>query len=128
MIFKQAFRWAFIVIVWKQYKANIVSSLLLVAYLFIVSRIHQDYLTAVGSDNIEQVSFLYKWLAWILGIGIYFLYHLIRGRIRPKKQSTKEKIEKSKELIKSDDPFAEIRDRKTLRSRSDFLMDKKNQD
>ncbi len=129
MIFKQAFRWAFIVIIWKQYKASIISTLILLAYLIVVSSIHQDYLTAVGPENIDRASFIYKWIAWISGISVYILYQAIRSKIKPNKQSTKEKIAKSKELTSSDnDPFSAIRDRKTLRSRADFLMDKENND
>lgn len=124
MIFKQAFRLAFVTLVWKQYKAAIISTLLLIAFLLIVGNIHSDYLAAVGPDGIDQITFIYKWCAYISGITLYLIFHLIRGKVKPDKASTKEKIEKSKELENTDqDPFAEIRSRKKLRSRADFLID-----
>ena len=127
MIFKQAFRVAFIALVWKQYKAVIVSTLLLLAYLFIVSSIHKDYLAAVGPDDINQVTFVYKWLAYIIGLIIYFGFHSAYRRFGSKKASANEKISQSKELTDTDqDPFAAIRERKTLRSRADFLIGDEN--
>ena len=125
MIFKQAFRVAFIALIWKQYKASIVSTLLLIAFLFVVSNIHADYLAAVGAENADRLSFVYKWLAYSFAILIYIAFHLVRGRIKPTDVSDREKIQQSKELENTgDDPFAAIRERQTLRSRADFLMDK----
>ena len=124
MIFKQVFRVAFVTLIWKQYKSTIVSSLLLLAFLLIVSNIHSDYLTAVGPDKIDQVTFIYKWLAYTVGILVFLGFHLIRGKWKATKLSDKEKIAHSKESEnEGDDPFAEIRKRDKLRSRADFLMD-----
>lgn len=124
MIFKQAFRVAFVALIWKQYKAGIISTLLLLAYLFIVSNVHQDYLAAVGSDEINRLTFIYKWAAYAAGIVTFILFHLLRGRLSPREPSTKEKIAEAKELTDtSEDPFASIRERKKLRSQADFLID-----
>jgi len=99
MIFKQAFRVAFVALIWKQYKAAIISTVLLFIYLYIVSRIHQDYLTAVGPDGIEKLTFVYKWAAFITGFAVYFGFHIIRGRIKAGKQTDKEKILETRCLI-----------------------------
>ena len=137
MIFKQAFRVAFVALVWKQYKATIVSTLLLVAFLFIVSNIHQDYLAATGPDNVNTLSFIYKWAAYVAGFVLYFGFHILRGRLKSSnadtkgnlKTSFKDKISESKDLTDtSNDPFAEIRARKKLRSRADFVINEGKDD
>ncbi len=127
MIFKQAFRVAFVALIWKQYKAAIVSTLLLLTYLFIVSSIHQDYLAAVGPNDIDKLSFIYKWAAYILGFVAFFIFHIVRGRIKSSRVNTKDKISESRELTHTDqDPFSDIRTRKKLRSRADFLINEKD--
>ncbi len=124
MIFKQAFRVAFVALIWKQYKASIISTLLLIAFLLIVSNVHQDYLAALPAEEVDPLTFVYKWLAYAGGIVIFILFHVLRARIKPEKESTKDKIAESKELTNTDDdPFAQIRARDKLRSRADFLMD-----
>lgn len=124
MIFKQVFRVAFVTLIWKQYKSAIVSTLVLFAFLLIISNIHSDYLIAVGPDKIDQTTFIYKWLAYTAGIVVFLGYHLIRGKLKATEPSDREKIAQSKESeTDGDDPFAEIRNRKKLRSRADFLID-----
>lgn len=126
MIFKQAFRVAFVALIWKQYKAAIVSTLLLLAYLFIVGSIHKDYLASLGPSEIDKLSFIYKWAAYVVGFATYFAFHVLRGRLKTPKETTADKINESKELTDTDqDPFAAIRDRKKLRGRGDFLIDEK---
>jgi len=96
---------------------------LLLIYLLIVSNLHQDYLAAVGPDGIDQVTFIYKWAAYIAGFVLYFGFHIVRGKLKTNEQNTKEKISESKELTDtSEDPFAAIRHRKRLRSRADFVI------
>ncbi len=128
MIFKQAFRLAFVALIWKQYKAVIISTLLLFIYLFLVSSIHSDFLTHTELQNDASssgLSFVYKWLAFALGVAVYFLFHFLRGRKASKK--TAEPASKNVSATSDsdeDDPFASIRERKELRSRADFLEGK----
>lgn len=128
MIFKQVFRIAFVALIWKQYKAVIISTLLLFGYLFLVGSIHADFLTHTELQKDTSgsgLSFLYKWLAFAVGVGIYFLFHYLRGR-KSNKANKSGRIVKGKEdglptEGDKDDPFAAIRERKELRSRADFL-------
>lgn len=129
MIFKQAFRWAFITLIWKQYKFSIISTFLLIVFLLIVSNIHQDYLTAIGPENIDRLSFVYKWMAYVIGVLAYVFSHVIFAWLKPSKKAKKVKIESLKKLNNTDkDPFADIRSRKKLRSRSDFLIDENHKE
>lgn len=129
MIFKQAFRFAFVALIWKQYKQVIVSTLLLFFFLFLVGNIHSDFLehAKIQKTGISTASsFIYKWLAYAAGVLIYFAYHYFRGSNKRKQKSIKEKLaDPVPEAGDDDDPFAEIRTRKTLRGRADFLMEDK---
>ncbi len=125
MVFKQVFRVAFVALIWKQYKALIISTLLLIAFILLVGNVHEDYLThsQLQEDSAGNgLSFIYKWIAYAFGVGAYFLFHFLRG-LRPTKQTLKEKAKEANISAKDDneDPFAAIRERKRLRSRADFL-------
>jgi len=125
-MFKQAFRLAFVALIWKQYKSVIISTILLFAYLFLISNVHGDYLEHLKLQDQSQtsgLSFVYKWLAYAAGIALYFLFHWWRASrksIKPKS----DKVASSEVLDDEDDPFAQIRQRKQLRSRADFLEGK----
>ncbi|MFT6407631.1 MAG: hypothetical protein ACJAQ6_001044, partial [Arenicella sp.] len=123
MVFKQIFRVAFITLIWKQYKALIVSTFLLVAYLLLVGSLHNDFLThsQLQKDTSGSgISFVYKWLAYTVGIVLYFGFHALRNS-RPKKQALQQKAKQANKQAKhdSEDPFASIREKDTLRSRAD---------
>ena len=139
-MFKQAFRFAFVALIWKQYKAAIVSTVALFSYLFLVSWIHGDYIASAQLEN-QTVglgqSFVFKWIAFAGGIGMYCLFHWVRGRIQRKnKDKNKDKTLKptimprvehpyaTNKIINdpelANDPFAHIRTRQKLRSRKEF--------
>lgn len=125
-MFKQAFRFAFVALIWKQYKSVIISTILLFAYLFLVSNLHDDYISHLKLQQQSAYSgpsFIYKWLAYALGILIYFIFHWWYPKpSKSKKNKNKNNKEISPdEMDPNDDPFAQIRKRKTLRSRADFL-------
>lgn len=137
-MFKQVFRVAFVTLIWKQYKHVIVSTLLLFAFLFLVGKIHADFLTHAelqGDKSGLGLSFLYKWLAFAGAVGLYFAYHFFwRARqtgdetdSKTKEKSVKKgflsKATKAVEETDGDDPFDKIRSREKLRSRADFLID-----
>lgn len=129
MPFKQAFRIAFVTLVWRQYKAAIVSTLLLIGYFFLVSNLHSDYLTNAKflGDNINTgVSFVLKWVAYLVGLAVYVFFHVFRGRRLTKGDKKKVMDSELKSMANTDeDPFSAIRARKKLRSRADFLSEEK---
>ena len=125
MIFKQIFRIAFIALVWKQYKGIIISSTLLLAYILLVGSIHSEYITVKqlkAETDISGISFIYKWLAYTIGVVTYFAYHFFRAPSSPK-EDLNEKAKQANINAKSDesDPFAAIRKMDKLRSRADFI-------
>jgi hypothetical protein len=138
-MFKQAFRFAFVALIWKQYKAAIISTVAPFSYLFLVSWIHSDYIASAQLENQTAGlgrSFILKWLAFASGVGVYFLFHSVRGRI---KRKAKDKPPKTSLMPRSDrpnatnkiindpelakDPFAHIRTRNKLRGRKEFDAD-----
>ena len=132
-MFKQVFRLAFVALVWKQYKGVIVSTLLLLAFLLLVSNLHQDYLAHLAlQENSKSagVSFLFKWLAYAAGVSVYFLFFWWRSLRTPnskmvnktgKPSMSKAEIKEASLDAQGNDPFDEIRERKKLRGRGDFL-------
>lgn len=134
MVFKQLFRVAFIALIWKQYKALIVSSVLLATYLFLVGSIHDDYLIHSQLQNDTTgtgMSFVYKWTAYGIGILLYCGFHAVRrsrSSTTPPKENLSELARQANKDAKNDlnDPFAAIREKEQLRSRADFIeQDKK---
>lgn len=128
MPFKQVFRLAFVTLIWKQYKPVIVSTLLLFGFLYLVGSLHADFLEHTKlegqSDGVGR-SFVYKWAALAGGVLAYFAYHYFRPRKKDQAKEKRKRItQELAQLSDSDDPFASIRARKNLRSRSDFIMEK----
>jgi len=133
MVFKQVFRIAFVTLIWKQYKAWIVSTILLLISLYLIGQIHADFLHhwELQEDNSQTgKSFIIKWVAYIGCILLYCLYHFLR----PKKNTpSSKKQDKAKQkalktelesLTDDEDPFSSIRTREKLRSRSDFILER----
>ena len=129
MVFKQVFRLAFITFVWKQYKAWIVSTLIFLSFIFIVGRFHSDLIQTwqINKDtSLVAKSLIYKWAAYIASVLIYCLYHTFRRKKDPKiteksRQEQRKKIENElSELPSSEDPFNEIRHRKSCAAEVTF--------
>ena len=130
MIFKQVFRIAFVTFIWKNYKAWIVSTILLLFGFFLIGKIHADllqYWQLQEEKSQIAASIIYKWIAYLGCALAYFLYHYFRPKKAP--ETAKETKEKRKTLEKeltnlspNEDPFSDIRNRDTLRSRSDFIL------
>lgn len=122
-MFKQMFRLAFVTLIWKQYKAAIISTVILFAYLYLVGSIHSDYLlhTSLQNDgSTSGTSFIVKWLALTSGVVCYGLFHFFRTK--QKAASKESNTAKHVGTLSQDDPFQEIRKRKTLRGPGDFFI------
>ena len=123
-MFKQLFKLTFITLVWSRYKPVIVSTFLLFIFFWLTHKVHADFLTyseLQNSDDNIGLSFIIKWLVLIAGIFLYFIYNHLAGK--PRKSKTKNK---RTEKADKNDPFAEIRQKDKLRSKADFIVEKKN--
>lgn len=129
-------------VIWKKYRSMILSTLVLFGYFFLISLLHDDYLSYSELNQTQQqylgISFIVKWLAFLLGLLIYLYFNfgfLWRRQERSSRESTRTRRStetqghntagKPETTVKAD-PFADIRNRDKLRSRADFLIEKKD--
>lgn len=124
-MFKQVFRLTFVTFIWKHYKRLIVSTVLLFAYLWFVGYAHAEYLQYANQDQSISVgqSFFIKWAALILGVGVYLLFHFLAPSRKQKKESDKP-IEVHEPKPGEPDPFDAIREKDSLRSRAEIVLEK----
>ena len=115
-------------VVWKRYKSVIISTLLLFVYFWLIGMLHDDYLsyTELNQDPAHLgLSYIVKWLAFFIGVMVYLWFHIFFPRLKKPRSTPTIQKEASKPLNPTEtDPFAEIRQRKKLRSRADFIIDK----
>ena len=125
-MFKQVFRLTFVTFIWKQYKRVIVSTALLFAFLWFVGFAHSEYLDYATREGVENVgsSFFIKWIALILGVATYFLFHyLTPSRKDLKNNKNKESIIVMPLADGEPDPFDQIRNKEKLRTRAEIVID-----
>jgi len=135
-MFKQIFRIAFISLIWKQYKAIIISTVVLFAYLWLIGSVHTDYLSYAELQEDKSLagrSFLLKWAALSSGVLLYIAYHVLRGSRNRRNSASNQGNALSGTLVNrtnedsnsnNPDPFAEIRHKKKLRTRAEIALDK----
>ena len=126
-MFKQIFRLTFATFIWKQYKRIIVSTLLLFAYLWLVGSIHSDFLSYAelqADQSMAGRSFLLKWAALVSGVVLYFSYNFFRSAKRKNSDNSTDSTNSVEQGEQSqDDPFANIRKMKKLRTRAEISID-----
>lgn len=129
--------------IWKRYKIIIVSTLCLFAYFWLVGKLHADfvgYSELNGDKEYLGLSFVIKWLAFLVGFLIYLalstwyrtpeknkhnnLSTPLNGGLESRKKLIEKSTEKSSEPNRPD-PFDEIRKKGKLRSKSDLIIEKK---
>ena len=124
-MFKQLFRLTFITLIWSRYKSVIVSTILLFIFFWLINKVHADFLTYSELQNSSEhlgLSFVVKWVVMLAGILLYFLYNHLARKSRRKKPAIKKDYNPSDD----NDPFAEIRKKDKLKSKSDFILEKKS--
>lgn len=134
--------------VWKRYKKAILSILLLFAYFWLVGKLHEDYISYAALNKDSSFlggSFILKWLAFIAGFIICYLInfgwpnldtgknsHQATGATNSIENTGKKtadtqavnRKQQAKEQNGKNDPFHSIRQRKSLRSKADFVIEK----
>jgi len=125
---------AFIAIAWKKYSTTIISTAVVLVYFFVVSKLHEDfvnYSSLVLDNQYLGVSFVIKWIAWLFG-AIFYLFigfsYFNKSQIkRAFNNVTIHSSKMDKEHIQKheSDPFEEISKRGRLRSKSDFILEKR---
>ncbi len=126
-------KWTLLAAIWRRYGAAL--SVLPIALVFIVLifAIHSDYSEyAQISDNKHMLgwSLLAKWLL-VVAVILAYWFHVRRLVAKSKAGSfsksprSKVDVEKNGEAVPADDPFANIRQKKRLRSQADIVISEK---
>lgn len=121
-------------VIWKRYRKLILSTLLLFLWFWLLGHLHDDYIRYIELNEDKQflaLSFVIKWLAYIVAVIGYLLYNA-RFSLRVGSPREVSGMQDSLENFKAqddrqldvDDPFAQIRQRDKLRSRADFVIEK----
>lgn len=119
---------------WKKYKAVIVSTVVLFFYFWLVGKLHEDYVSYSHLNNDTNnlgLSFVLKWLCFLVGLGLYLLVNARQNRkesVLEKMSSTAEKgnAKTAAEASSSSsaDPFQHLREKEKLRSKADVIIER----
>lgn len=114
---------------WKRYKSLIVSTLVLFVFFWLVGLLHDDYVNYIELNDDKQhigLSFVIKWLVFILGVVVYVLFNTRKTGDSTKSiaSSNTASEQAEAEQDKPCDPFSAIRQRDKLRTRADFIIEK----
>lgn len=109
--------------IWARYKTVIISTCALFGYFWLVANVHRDYLEFAhlnGDISYIGLSFILKWLAFIVGVIIYLMFN---GRNRQPKPLAIDPAPTPAQQ-ENKDPFDNIRHKDKLRSAADLVIDK----
>ncbi|MDO6720534.1 hypothetical protein Q4575_14035 [Psychrosphaera sp. 1_MG-2023] len=138
-MFQQMVRLTLAATIWRKYRNYIVGILSLVAFWLLLNFIHQDYLSYAQLDveaNQSMIAYSYvlKWGLILLSAGVFIRY-VKKPLSSDKNKTLQREMEKSHKINKEspvsassetleNDPFANIRTKKSLRSEADFVLEK----
>jgi hypothetical protein len=138
-MFNQLLKWTLVISIWRKYKRHIGITIILILALFLTSLVHQDFVNySLVSDNSSLgLSYLVKWLVYLVLVSVYwFSVGKINENARKdsdlhkKMKASKQRKPKSTILDQEDsssqDPFANIRGKKNLRSKADIALEKQS--
>ena len=123
----QLLKWGVLLGIWRRYGGAIKLLPLLLLVLAIIFYVHGDYINYVEvSENQHWLarSFLIKWLLVLAVVGIYWLYvkRLLATPSGGKSKKPEESLQSERKTDAEPDPYKNIREKDTLRSRSDVLI------
>ena len=139
---KNIFRITLATYIWKRYSVVIISTAVLFVYFWLVGKIHSDYVSYIELNDESKylgLSFLLKWFAFLVGFLVYLLVNSARFSLKNEIDNSKESVSNTvqananndaldvqeKKANNQQDPFAQIREKPTLRSRADIVIEKK---
>ena len=139
-------------LLWRRYKLLIVSLVVLITSIFIIGKVHSDYLAYVQTQQTPVNvgwSFAVKWGAWLFVLLLFLLVNHLANKqkdkqaVQDKPNNTLsaiivDKFKGKKESIQTppqtsqnstannqeNDPFAQLREKDKLRSYADLLIKK----
>ncbi|MER2490425.1 hypothetical protein [Catenovulum sediminis] len=129
-MFNPLIRFTILTTIWHKYKENIKSTIATILALIFIQLVYLDvteYLQVAEQVNLLVYALAGKWLL-VLAVLLVWLWGL-----KPKRKKSmndtlpiNKKIKTEREAKPENDPFANIRSKKRLRSRGDVLIESHN--
>lgn len=135
-MFNQLLKWTLLISIWRKYKQHIGITIVLVLALMLTSLLHQDFVNYSLASNNDSLglSYVIKWVVYLVLVSGYWLSITKIKSIRDKDSDLHRKMKMTEEQSVKDssnltsenhpDPFANIRDKKSLRSEADMVIEK----
>ncbi len=120
---KPFIKYTLMVVMWKRYRRTILATVLLFAYLWLIGKVHNDFILYTEVNNSENhigFSFLIKWFAYIIGVLVYIAYLFFCSDTT---QKVKE-INTEERQAPDDGAFEKVRSKQILMSRADHIIEK----
>ena len=124
-MFKQVFRLTFLALIWKRYRRGILFTAVLLLFFWLVNFAHSEYLSfAKLQEQTENIglSFFIKWTSLVFGLIIYLLA-IVWQPSRSVDTKPKKKIIAASVDANEPDPFAAIREKERLRTRTEIMLE-----
>jgi hypothetical protein len=137
LMLQRLLTWTLLAAIWKRYGRALRMLPLLIGLVVLITMMHGDYVEYVSvSDNKRFLhwSFLIKWLLIVLVVFLYWRYvlNVIKGNSVSLKNdhSSQSSLGKNNGPANKNengvDPFENIRSKKTLKSKAEVIIEKKN--
>ena len=136
-MFNQLLKWTLLISIWRKYKQYIGITVILILALMLTSFLHQDYVDYSLVSNNQGLGFSYviKWLVYLMLVTAYWFavgrIKSIRGKdsdlhrkMKVAEHKNTKQAQKNETSEHHPDPFANIRQKKNLRSKADMEIEK----
>lgn len=132
-------KWTVIIGLWRKYKRHVSATLLCLIALILITLFHQDFIEFNDKSQTPYLalSYVIKWVSYLICIILYWLAiakinraakfdSTLHSMMKSKKTqpATNTSINEGQKLeAPKRDPFAHLRNKKTLRSKADFIIE-----
>jgi hypothetical protein len=138
-MFNQLLKWTLLISIWRKYKQYVGITVILALALMLTSFLHQDYVdySLVSNNASLGLSYVIKWLVYLVLVTAYwFIVSKIKStrgkdsdlhrmmKVAENKTAKKAQENANETLDNLSDPFANIREKKSLRSKADIEIEK----
>jgi len=125
---KQLVKYTVAAVIWKRYRALIIATIVLFIYFWLVGKIHGDFIAysklRASSEDLG-LSFVIKWFLFGVGLVCYLACVFWRtGEPASDKSQTDTQSTGVEPSPSNIDSFANVRNKKNLRSKSDIIIEK----
>ena len=128
MMFKPLIRITLAHLIWRHYKPVLVATAVCIVGLVLVSMLHADYVAfakQLQGESYLGLSFIAKWLLYILIVGIWIYIWIRTLRQQQRVQNIRQLMASEEDTTTNEsDPFYHIRHKDKLKSKADVILNK----